>query len=129
MKLKKYGNIVKYRNNAKALNSVISLYSKIRKSCLKEKKMEQVNSQVLQMLGNMEYSLDYEALNTTAIGQITFRNGDNKTNFAFSDCKNRYDIVSRCQECMRWAQKNKIDGSTGVVALSDGNEYNFNFGS
>jgi hypothetical protein len=88
-----------------------------------------VNAQVLQMLGNMEYSLNYEALNTTADGQVTFRNGDNKTNFMFTGCKNRYDIVSRCQEAMRWAQKNNIDGSTGVVALSDGNEYNFNFGS
>lgn len=95
----------------------------------KEKSMGTLNQQVLAMLGNMEYSLNYEALNTTADGEITFRCGDNKTNFTFTGCKNRYDIVSRCQEAMRWAQKNTIDGSTGVVALSDGNEYNFNFGS
>jgi hypothetical protein len=88
-----------------------------------------VNSEVLKTLGNMEYSLNYDDLSTTADGQITFRNGDNKTNFMFTGCKNRYDIVSKCQETMRWAQKNSIDGSTGVVALSNGNEYNFNFGN
>ncbi|MDR0723725.1 MAG: hypothetical protein LBF23_00860 [Endomicrobium sp.] len=120
-KYNKYKNIKKYMNYREVMKSIIKLYSK-------EKNMA-YNAQVLQMLGNMEYSLNYEALNTTADGQVTFRNGDNKTNFMFTGCKNRYDIVSRCQECMRWAQKNNIDGSTGVVALSDGNEYNFNFGS